>query len=66
MPKLKPGTVIPTAQEDAAIAKGIAADPDTYELNRVQAITAVRAPESGSDKGADNDSAFARGVSGVS
>jgi uncharacterized protein (DUF4415 family) len=29
MPKLKAGTIVPTAQEDAAINAGIAADPDT-------------------------------------
>ena len=33
MPKLKPGTIIPTPEEDAAIANGIAADPDTCELS---------------------------------
>jgi uncharacterized protein (DUF4415 family) len=32
MPKLKPGTIFPTLEEEAAIARGIAADPDTYEL----------------------------------
>jgi uncharacterized protein (DUF4415 family) len=32
MPKLKPGTIIPTEEEDAIIDAGIAADPDTYEL----------------------------------
>lgn len=33
MPMLKPGTIIPTAEEDAIINAGIAADPDTYELS---------------------------------
>ena len=33
MPKLKPGTIIPTAEENAAINAGIAADPDTFELD---------------------------------
>ena len=32
MPKLKPGTILPTPEEDAAIKAGIAADPDTVEL----------------------------------
>lgn len=32
MPKLKPGTLWPTPEEEAAINAGIAADPDTYEL----------------------------------
>jgi uncharacterized protein (DUF4415 family) len=32
MPKLKTGTIVPTPAEDAAIAVGIAADPDIYEL----------------------------------
>lgn len=33
MPKLKTGTVIPAPEEDAAIDAGIAADPDTRELD---------------------------------
>ncbi|MBT3196099.1 MAG: BrnA antitoxin family protein [Gammaproteobacteria bacterium] len=33
MPKLKPGTIIPTDEEDTAINDGIVADPDTYELS---------------------------------
>ncbi len=33
MPKLKPRTIIPTDEEDAAINAGIKADPDTYELS---------------------------------
>lgn len=36
MPKLKPGTIIPTPEEDAAINAGIAADPDTMELTSEQ------------------------------
>ena len=30
MPKPKPGTIIPTPEENAAINAGIAADPDTF------------------------------------
>ena len=33
MPKLKLGTIIPTAEENAEINAGIAADPDTFELD---------------------------------
>lgn len=33
MPKLKPDTIVPTPEEDAAINAGIAADPDTEELD---------------------------------
>lgn len=33
MPKLKPGTQLPTPEENAAIDAGIAADPDTYEVS---------------------------------
>jgi len=32
MPKLKKGTIISTPEEDTAINRGIASDPDTYEL----------------------------------
>lgn len=32
MPKLKDGTIIPTAQEDAAITKAALADPDALPL----------------------------------
>lgn len=32
MPKLKPDHISPTDEEDVAINAGIAADPDTYEL----------------------------------
>lgn len=37
MPPLKPGTIHPTPEEDAAIDAGIADDPDTFELSDVQA-----------------------------
>lgn len=30
MPKLKPGTILPTPEEDAAITKSAMADPDTF------------------------------------
>jgi uncharacterized protein (DUF4415 family) len=33
MPKLKAGTIVPNREEDEAFNRGIAADPDTYELN---------------------------------
>jgi len=32
MPKLKPGTIIPTAAEEALIQAGIDSDPDAYSL----------------------------------
>ena len=32
MPQLKPGTIWPTPEEDAAIKAAIAADPDTEEM----------------------------------
>ncbi|KAA0910856.1 hypothetical protein [Pusillimonas sp. ANT_WB101] len=31
MPKLKPATLFPRKEEDNAINRGIASDPDTYE-----------------------------------
>ena len=33
MPKLKPGTIIPTLEEDDAIAADIAANPDAREID---------------------------------
>lgn len=36
MPKLKPGTIIPTDEEDIIINAGIISDPDTYELSSAE------------------------------
>jgi uncharacterized protein (DUF4415 family) len=36
MPKLKPGTIIPTAAEEALIQAGIDSDPDAYSLTDVE------------------------------
>jgi uncharacterized protein (DUF4415 family) len=36
MPKLKPGTITPSPEEDALIDAGIAADPDTHEVSADQ------------------------------
>jgi uncharacterized protein (DUF4415 family) len=33
MPKLKPGTIIPTKEQDALIHSGITGDPDSHELS---------------------------------
>ena len=33
MPKLKPGTIVPTPEEEVAIRAGIASDPDAAELD---------------------------------
>ncbi|MCY4212473.1 MAG: hypothetical protein OXF68_02485 [Gammaproteobacteria bacterium] len=33
MPKLKPGTITPTPQEEERIRAGIDADPDAFELD---------------------------------
>ncbi len=40
MPKLKPGHISPTDEEDAAIMAAVAADPDTYELDEEYFATA--------------------------
>jgi uncharacterized protein (DUF4415 family) len=32
MPKLKPGTILPTPEEDAAIEAALADDPDSYVM----------------------------------
>jgi uncharacterized protein (DUF4415 family) len=45
MPKLKAGTVLPTAQDDAVIAAGIAVDVDARELTHVWASQAKPAQE---------------------
>jgi uncharacterized protein (DUF4415 family) len=44
MPPLKPGHISPTAEEDAAIDAGIAADPDTFELSDADAAKLRPAP----------------------
>ena len=36
MPKLKPGTIIPTPEEDARNQTGIDADPDAYSMSDVE------------------------------
>lgn len=45
MPKLKAGTVLPTAQDDASIQAGIAADPDARELTQTWQSQAKPAQE---------------------
>ena len=45
MPKLKTGTILPTSEEDAQITAGIAADPDTSELDAEWFARAVPARE---------------------
>ena len=50
MPKLKPGHISPTPEEDAAINAGIAADPDSRELtqawfDKAKPASEVFAPE---------------------
>ena len=53
MPKLKPGTIWPTPEEEAAIMAGIAADPDNPELDAEYWATAKTAEEvhpDGTDK----------------
>ncbi|MDP1653227.1 MAG: BrnA antitoxin family protein [Rhodocyclaceae bacterium] len=45
MPKLKPGTIIPTPEEDAAINAGIAADPGSRELDDKWSANAKLASE---------------------
>jgi uncharacterized protein (DUF4415 family) len=50
MPKLKPGTIVPTPEEDAAIDMGISRDQDNPELSkewlsRAKPANAALAPE---------------------
>lgn len=54
MPKLKPGTIVPTQEEDEAIHRGIAADPDTYELGTtdVKQMKEMGRPKADVTKGA--------------
>ena len=40
MPKLKPGHISPTDEEDAAIKAAVASDPDAYELDEEYFATA--------------------------
>lgn len=42
MPKLKPGTIVPTSDEDAIIQKGLDADPDAMEFGPAEAKRAKR------------------------
>ncbi|HEU0229416.1 MAG TPA: BrnA antitoxin family protein [Burkholderiaceae bacterium] len=42
MPKLKPGTILPTPEEDIRIDRGIAADPDAMEFGEQEAHHARR------------------------
>jgi len=52
MSKLKNGLIIPSPEEDAAINRGIASDPDTYELNEKEfkQLKRVGRPKSDSPK----------------
>jgi uncharacterized protein (DUF4415 family) len=47
MPKLRPGDVPLTPQEDAAVNAGIATDPDTFELDEAWFANAHPAIEVG-------------------
>lgn len=52
MPKLKPGTIVPTKAEEETINRGIASDPDTYELGGAQMkhLRRIGRPKSASPK----------------
>lgn len=52
MSKLKKGLIIPSPEEDAAINRGIASDPDTYELSEKEfkQLKRVGRPKSDSPK----------------
>ncbi|WP_434547621.1 BrnA antitoxin family protein [Paracandidimonas soli] len=45
MPKLKPGHISPTEEEDAAINAGIAADPDNPEWTAQDFARATKSPK---------------------
>ncbi|MCI5148612.1 MAG: hypothetical protein D3916_04355 [Candidatus Electrothrix sp. MAN1_4] len=45
MPKLKPGTVLITDEENRRIKEGIAADPDTFEMPDEMSVNARPASE---------------------
>jgi len=52
MSKFKKGLIIPSPEEDAAINRGIASDPDTYELSakEFKQLKRVGRPKSDSPK----------------
>ena len=45
MPKLKPSTILPTDQEDAATNAAILSDPDTFEFGTADVVDARPAAE---------------------
>ncbi|MBI5141690.1 MAG: BrnA antitoxin family protein [Nitrospirae bacterium] len=50
MPKLKPGTIMPTPEEDSRIQSGIDSDPDAYSLSdeeweRVKPLVRIGRPK---------------------
>ena len=53
MPKLKPGTILPTPEEDEAITKAAMADADTFHpteenLKRLEKVATIRGRPFGS------------------